>query len=621
MATRPKISVGSFSPLLCALLLNQNTTIASAAQASLVYFIARLHTGTNASQPRHPDSSEDEADPEHEPELIQVAAGRDDKSVPHEPYSFGPKARAAIELELLDNVAFQIARLNSDTSKDEQDQDINMSDGSKPNGVNGASTDAPSSNVDDPDSSWDSDMQEQTMIDGWKSGGSPFSGSSPAQSTYAKAELDEEAAVGRMASVSFLSAIAAESIVTAETLSARFVPEVVSMVKDPAFYVRKEVAVALGCLVKGVEEKTVVETLIPAFDTLLEDKVWHVRQAACMSMPSLFSRVDRGLRRDRVVPALRSFVNDVSRNVRSTALEMIGESIYLFYEDPQGVPDELIRFFLSEPFDVVPAEKAEEKKAPSLKGPEEVEGSLFDEFGFGTTTVNGNGEPSSNGWDSDFTMLHRSDPERPMIVAFNFPAVVLTLGPQGWSRLQPTYASLFDNANASGVGPGAKVLRSLASSMHEIAKIIGPEASKQDLVPFFEKLLYQNDNELKAAIIENLDAFLLALPRQDAEQQLRNLRECWTSSFARDWHLRERLTQHISTLAPHLVLEDEDGSLVELMQLALGDPVSAVRAAGVQSVSNEDMLRELGMKSTERRLNRYPAALAFTGSNSPSIVR
>lgn len=559
--------------------------------------MSRLHTGSNASLPRHPDSSEDELDPEQEPELITVASGRDDQTVPHEPYSFGPKARAAIELELLDNVAFQIANLNSDSSKD--GQDTSMDDGSKPNGPSATSVGASSnsSSLDDPDSSWDSDMHEPSMTDGWKPGGSPFNGSSPAPSTYAKEEMDEEAAVGRMASVSFLNAIAAEGIVAPETLTARFIPEIVGMVKDPAFFVRKEVAVALGCLVKWVEEKTVVDVLIPAFDTLVEDKVWHVRQAACMSMPSLFSRVDRQLRRERVVPALRSFVNDVSRNVRSAALEMIGESIYLFYEDPKGVPNELVRFFLAEPFDEQPEPENTSKENKSSTSTEEQEGSLFDEFGFGTTQVNGNGEPSSNGWDSDFTMLHRSDPERPMIIAFNFPAVALTLGQEGWSRLQPTYSSLFENHNRVTVGPGSKVLHSLASSMHEIAKIIGPEASKQDLIPFFDRLLRQNDNELKAAVVENLDVFLLALPRKEAENQLRELRECWTGSFARDWHLRERLTQHISSLAPHLVLEDEDGSLVELMQLALGDPVSAVRAAGVQSVSdNDDVELDEGLK-------------------------
>lgn len=63
------------------------------------------------------------------------------------------------------------------------------------------------------------------------------------------------------------------------------------------------------------------------------------------------------------------------------------------------------------------------------------------------------------------------DNEMPFHCAYNFPAVLLTLGHKSWLKLKPVYNSLIHD-------PRWKVRRSLSFSLHEVAKILGPELTE-----------------------------------------------------------------------------------------------------------------------------------------------
>ena len=55
--------------------------------------------------------------------------------------------------------------------------------------------------------------------------------------------------------------------------------------------------------------------------------------------------------------------------------------------------------------------------------------------------------------------------------AFNFPAVLLTLGKQSWPELKDIYKTL-------AIDHRIKVRKTLAYSLFEIAKILGPELAE-----------------------------------------------------------------------------------------------------------------------------------------------
>lgn len=568
-ATRPVLSVEVFTPLLCALLLNSNNSIASAAQMALVQFFARIRGVTLSDAASEPIEDERQAaEWQLDTSLVRDASGREGQRVELRPYEFGKRERDAVEAELLENVAFAIGKLHTDTSRQQAAQDLAQE------ATSGPATE-PSSSAADPsaparDADVDMSEREDTDMEIAEPSSSTFQPSSPVTSTYDKADVDEEAAVGRMASVSLLAALAAEGLVSVELLEQRLVPEIVQLQTDPAFFVRKEVAIAIGALAKHVPAGVVMSALMPAFHAFVGDDIWHVRQAICLSIPALFAQVERDVKRQYLIDALRTFSADVSRNVRSAALEIIGEAIYLFHEDPAGVPDELVRHFLGEPFD------------GASGGAESSGARASDPFsGF-----------ESEDWLDEMTSRPSIgfDAERPLVMAYNFPAVVLTLGADNWSRLREAHRGLVLSSQSP------KVRRSLAASLHEVAKIIGPQRAHDDLVELFEHSMWSSDTdaEVKGAAIEHLDVFLGCLPPADAEAQLQKLHSFWSAHFEREWRLRERLAQHIPALAERYLLEDESGNLVTLMQLALADPISAVRDAGVASVSGLALGRHRG---------------------------
>ena len=94
--------------------------------------------------------------------------------------------------------------------------------------------------------------------------------------------------------------------------------------------------------------------------------------------------------------------------------------------------------------------------------------------------------------------LHMADsnvnnlaPDNEIIFAcsYNFPAVVLTLGPSKW----PTSVKLFQTL----VKGNEKIRKPIACSLHEIAKIIGEEKAEKDLVGVLERFLHDSSKKEK----------------------------------------------------------------------------------------------------------------------------
>ncbi|SNX86610.1 uncharacterized protein MEPE_05319 [Melanopsichium pennsylvanicum] len=620
-ASRPRISLATFTTLLCALLLNQNTVIAGATQQSLVQLFYRLdRRDIEFSKEELAEKSEDEVQSRQQEQDLESyvthASGRDGQPVPHEDYRFDDHSRLAVKNELLENVALALAQLNhgrtgaeqsekveeqsnapSDQIPDEAMDEDGTDKGAKAFSETGASSEPAASSHDAMDEEHDS--REATS---WSQGNNMFGQQSDGFASDVQVDEDEESAVGRMASVSLLAALAADELIPPDTLLHRFAPEVLKLIDDGAFYVRKEVASSLGPLSRNMTVEAVEHAVLPALSKAIYERNWHVRQAACFSIPAILGRLEEKLRREQTLVFMRALVNDVSRQIRMAALEIIGEVIYMFHNTEAGVPEELVRFFLGEPFDGPPQQGDASLTFDKTSDPEGTE-ALFDEdsaimmdpesdldmpsplrddqdsllasFGYGGSESS---MMDAAPWENNFRVTH-FDPERPLIVAYNLPAVVLTLGTDQWSRLRQAHAELTTSDKP-------KVRKSLAASLHEVAKIIGQEATRDDLLPAATRFVSDEDVEVRTAMFDNVDVFLSCLPQTGAEKMLWQLVSLWSSGSLKDWRLRERLALHIPSMAKQFLLEDEEGNLVSLMQLALADPISAVRDAGIHCVPN-----------------------------------
>jgi hypothetical protein len=632
-ATRPRLSVSIFTPLLCALLLNSNAAIADAAQTAIVYFFARLQGLTLAGdtfEPSEDDTDGQNPDPgnvesralqrrpfDQDTMLVNDAAAREEKRVPLEAYAFGPAARQKIVEEFLGNVAMAIGHLLKDGGGDQMDDhaestpmphqsEFQVDPAQQQTEADGLHNDdddevqkvreAAQADLHDLESgnshrAEDLEMGQDTLEEGssWAQGNQEDESGDTAMVSVDGASMtisiEEEAAVGRMASISLLCALATEALLSSDFLLAVVVPELLLLAEDRTFFVRKEAAVAFGSLARLIGTVEIEKHgILELFTNLCNDQIWHVRQAACLSTPNMLSQIpDRALRRSKVLELMDVFVNDVSRNVRVAALDIIGEVIYLFHQDQDGVPAKLLRHFLGLPWEE--QENAAEEETHRMH-----EG--YQTHQDGMHQIDGNSmhwDSAGSGIDYPFHAATTSEPDRPLVMAYNIPAVALTLGAEKWSILRTHHTELCNHMSP-------KVRRSLAASLHEIAKIIGKQAATADLaqcVAHFIDHKFEQDGDVKMALLEHIDEFLVHIDTDKALAALQLLQELWNDSdrfgmgvrFHNSWRLRQKLISKLPKLAQTFLLQDDQGILVLLMQSSLLDPVSAVRAEGVKAVT------------------------------------
>jgi serine/threonine-protein phosphatase 4 regulatory subunit 1 len=139
--------------------------------------------------------------------------------------------------------------------------------------------------------------------------------------------------------------------------------------------------------------------------------------------------------------------------------------------------------------------------------------------------------------------------------AFNIPALFYVLGPGCWTKVKPVYLKL---AKFNDI----KISKTLASSIHEIAKIVGKQVSEEDLSPLVESFL--NDaslhKEVKTAALKNLNVFLQQLSRHKRESFLKyilvqDIPSDNNSNSSLDWRLKLLTAQNIGSYA---ILYDEE---------------------------------------------------------------
>lgn len=85
--------------------------------------------------------------------------------------------------------------------------------------------------------------------------------------------------------------------------------------------------------------------------------------------------------------------------------------------------------------------------------------------------------------------------------SFNFPAFIYVLEKDSW----PTFKKIFLKLARFN---DARIKRTLSHSIHELAHILGPEITEQDLVPILEKFLKDPVNEIKIGALKNMHVFL-----------------------------------------------------------------------------------------------------------------
>ncbi len=153
--------------------------------------------------------------------------------------------------------------------------------------------------------------------------------------------------------------------------------------------------------------------------------------------------------------------------------------------------------------------------------------------------------------------------------AFSLPAVALTLGRSNWPLLKDTYAALACDMQW-------KVRRTLASSIHELGVILGPECSATDLIPIFNGFLKDLD-EVRIGLLKHLGDFLKLLDEDVRRQYLPKLQDFLKMDNDRNWRFRLELTEQLEKLLPLYSPSDVDEHISPMVMVLIRDKVAAVR--------------------------------------------
>ncbi|KAF9142982.1 hypothetical protein BGX30_001644 [Mortierella sp. GBA39] len=305
-----------------------------------------------------------------------------------------------------------------------------------------------------------------------------------------------------------------------ERCTAVIIPTLERFMGNSQFYVRKEIVMALGALFRVVDQAVAVERLVPLYDAFVQDDTWHIRRACCTILASLLSVLPVDVKASKAEEIYDIFSVDVSRSVRSSIMEVLGEVIAGF--EHEQVPESLLNHFLA----------------------------------MGQHPLN--------------------DHERAVMCAFSFPAVILTAGRSKWDIMKPVYMKLAGTFRTP-------IRRSLACSLHEVAKVLGPELADQDLAVAFADCLKAED-EVREGVLAHFIEFLACLSPECRSESLQHLYRAWIDlERSSQWRTRDTLAGQLPSLCEIVDGKDVLQVVMPLCVKACTDSVAVVRESGVRS--------------------------------------
>ncbi|XP_068989925.1 serine/threonine-protein phosphatase 4 regulatory subunit 1 isoform X2 [Neodiprion pinetum] len=178
---------------------------------------------------------------------------------------------------------------------------------------------------------------------------------------------------------------------------------------------------------------------------------------------------------------------------------------------------------------------------------------------------------------TETTQVVQTDSEILQHCAFSFPAVALTLEKHNWPLLKDAYLSL-----ASALP--WKVRLTLASSIHEIALILGEDLAARDLVPIYDGFIKDLD-EVRIGALKHLATFLKVLRPSERCQYLPRLNNFLVTDAEWNWRFREELANQLLEAVTLFNPYDVSKYIAPLSLHLLVDKIAAVRTVALALVT------------------------------------
>ena len=298
--------------------------------------------------------------------------------------------------------------------------------------------------------------------------------------------------------------------------------ELAAFADDAMFRVRKTTAQCFANVCQQVGPSFTVSKLLPCYVRLSKDLIWGVRKGVVDSLVAVAKCVPADVRKEIFVPMMERFVKDNSRWVRNGAFEVIGPFIHAI--GAELVTKELLALYAN-----VPAMSA--------------------------AVV---------------------DPEVVFSCAYNLPAVVATVGPSRWeSELLPAFTQLCNGK--------VNVKRSLACSLHEIARVIGPQLTQAHLVPAVDAFLRDVD-EVRGGMIASLARMLQCL---DVHRREIYVEVLWTVQKQKEkWRWRLAWAKQLIAFSRLFDSDTTSSAMIPLTFALCRDSVYIVRMTAARAMGH-----------------------------------
>jgi len=124
--------------------------------------------------------------------------------------------------------------------------------------------------------------------------------------------------------------------------------------------------------------------------------------------------------------------------------------------------------------------------------------------------------------------------------AYNFPAVILTLGDTSWIQLKPLHEKLVRDSRL-------KVRKTLAYSLFELASILGPQMTESELVPVLFYFM-KDVEEVREGVMASLPEFVASLELIQRESYVEKFATAWVSG-EESWRKRAMQVEQMGRLA------------------------------------------------------------------------
>lgn len=198
-----------------------------------------------------------------------------------------------------------------------------------------------------------------------------------------------------------------------------------------------------------------------------------------------------------------------------------------------------------------------------------------------------------------------TDAEMRVYCAYSFPAVVLLLGPEHWEgRLSDCFKTLLDpnylskDKNAGSIAPPLPVKRCLASSLHTVARILGPEITAKDIMPIFRNhFVKDTDESVRLNMIRNFPTLVSLLESPSREQHimlwcetirgeevLGAMKRSATNPLVLNWRQRD----YVSRCLPELIVMSDAVFVYKhfwpILKSLLTDTVNLVREDAIWAI-------------------------------------